>query len=234
MNWNEIHSDVVKRLDNIEFSQPVFHVYNPLVYAMKNYEQYLDKFGSGETRLVFLGMNPGPFGMVQTGIPFGEVTAVKDFLKISDMTDEPAAQHPVRKIEGFNCRRSEVSGRRLWGFFQEKFDCSENMAGKVFVANYCPLAFLTERGSNITPDKLKKSEQRELYEVCDDLFKNTIRMLNPEVVIGIGNFAAECASRLITDSDCRILKIPHPSPANPRANKFWKQDTEEIIGNLLD
>ena len=33
-------------------------------------------------RVVFLGMNPGPFGMAQVGVPFGEVAAVRDWLRI--------------------------------------------------------------------------------------------------------------------------------------------------------
>jgi single-strand selective monofunctional uracil DNA glycosylase len=65
-------------VDSLHFSAPVTHTLNPLNYAWAPHEQYLRKFGNGTKRVVFLGMNPGPFGMVQVGVPFGEVHAVRD------------------------------------------------------------------------------------------------------------------------------------------------------------
>ena len=66
-----------KDVDQLQFSAPVQLVYNPLAYAWKPHEAYLRKFGGGGKRVIFLGMNPGPFGMTQTGVPFGEVAAVR-------------------------------------------------------------------------------------------------------------------------------------------------------------
>ena len=62
----------------LRFSEPVTHVYNPLEYAWEGHRAYLEKFARSTKRVVFLGMNPGPFGMAQTGVPFGEVAAVRD------------------------------------------------------------------------------------------------------------------------------------------------------------
>ncbi len=36
-----------------------------------------------------------------------------------------AHQHPKRPIEGFDCARSEVSGRRLWGWAALRFGSAE-------------------------------------------------------------------------------------------------------------
>ena len=69
-------SDSVERL---QFAAPVSHVYNPLTYAWAPHELYLRRFGNGRKRVVFIGMNPGPFGMVQCGVPFGEIDAVRDW-----------------------------------------------------------------------------------------------------------------------------------------------------------
>ena len=46
-------------------------------------------------------MNPGPFGMVQTGVPFGEVEAVRSWLRAAmARSSKPAHEHPKRPIEG--------------------------------------------------------------------------------------------------------------------------------------
>ncbi|MDX1649779.1 MAG: single-stranded DNA-binding protein, partial [Myxococcota bacterium] len=67
-------------LEGLSFGPPVTHVYNPLLYARRSWERYLERFGGGRRRVVFLGMNPGPFGMAQTGVPFGSVAFVRDWL----------------------------------------------------------------------------------------------------------------------------------------------------------
>ena len=115
-----------KSVSNLKFSEPVTCVYNPLEYAWNSHEQYLERFGVSKKKVIFLGMNPGPWGMAQTGIPFGEIPAVRDWMKITCDVSKPEIEHPKRPVEGIDCQRSEVSGRRLWGLFAEKFgepDC---------------------------------------------------------------------------------------------------------------
>ena len=85
-----ISSRVLARdADRLVFSAPVRYVYDPLIYARVPYEMYLARFGAGKKRVVFLGMNPGPWGMAQTGVPFGEVAAVKTWLGISGSVKSP-------------------------------------------------------------------------------------------------------------------------------------------------
>src|SRR6185295_18463722 len=141
-------------VEGLKFSLPVTHVYNPLVYAWRAHEAYLRNYGGKRKRVIFLGMNPGPFGMAQTGVPFGEINAVRDWLKIGARIDRPPREHPKRMIEGFACRRSEVSGLRLWGLFAKQFGRADGFFAGHFVANYCPLSFLEASGRNRTPDKL--------------------------------------------------------------------------------
>ena len=157
-----------------EFATPVSHVYNPLAYAWKPHEEYLHRFGAGRKRVVFLGMNPGPFGMVQTGIPFGEIAAVRDWLKIAASIEKPAVEHPKRPILGHTCPRSEVSGRRLWKLFSGRSGPPEKFFAEHFVVNYCPLAFLSDSGSNVTPDKLSKTERAQLSAVCDEHLRRVL------------------------------------------------------------
>jgi single-strand selective monofunctional uracil DNA glycosylase len=217
------------QVDRLKFKSPVKHVYNPLDYAWAAHEKYLRKFGNGKKRVVFIGMNPGPFGMVQTGIPFGEIAAVRDWLKISAKIGKPAQYNPKRPVLGFDCPNSEVSGRRLWGLFAERFGSSEKFFKEHFVANYCPLAFVEQSGANFTPNKLPPSEKNPLLEICDEHLRKTLEILEPEWLIGIGGFAAERGKIVSEGLKIKIGQILHPSPASPKANRGWaKIATQEL------
>jgi len=209
-------------VDNLSFSAPVTHTLNPLDYAWAPHEAYLLRFGGGKKRVVFLGMNPGPFGMVQVGVPFGEVNAVRDWMKIDAPVAQPKTPNPSRPVEGFSCARSEVSGQRLWTLFSRRFPRAEDFFADHFVLNYCPLAFF-DQARNVTPDKLQKSETKPLYEACDEHLRACVRALDPAWVIGIGKFA-ENQARAALSADFSLLKIAtvlHPSPASPMANRGW-------------
>ena len=223
--------ELSEHIGRLKFAAPVAHVYNPLDYAWAAHEKYLHRFGGGTKRVVFLGMNPGPFGMVQTGIPFGEITAVRDWLKISVSVNKPAVEHPRRPILGFDCPRSEVSGRRLWKLFAERFGSPEKFFAEHFVANYCPLAFLSETGSNVTPDKLAKTERARLSVICDEHLRRVLEILEPEWLVGIGAFAKERGELVAAGTKIRVGQILHPSPASPKANRqdWGKTATQELV-----
>ena len=208
--------------DRLRFRPPVTHVYNPLAYAWAPHEAYLQKFGAAPKRVVFLGMNPGPFGMAQTGVPFGEVAAVRDWLRIEGPVGKPQREHPRRPVAGFACARSEVSGRRLWGLFAERFRTPQRFFAEHLVMNYCPLAFLERSGRNRTPDKLPAAERAALFTACDRHLRAVIAALKPEWLIGVGDFAARRAEQVFGNSPLKIGRILHPSPASPAANRNWQ------------
>ena len=214
-------SDEVSRL---KFKRPVVYVYNPLDYAWSAHEEYLVRFGDGKKRAVFLGMNPGPFGMSQTGVPFGEISAVRDWMSIRTAVGKPTKEHPKRPIHGFDCVRSEVSGRRLWGLFAERFGAADKFFTEHFVANYCPLAFLSASGSNLTPDKLPVAEREKLFAICDAHLCRVLAILQPDWLIGVGDFTAR-RGRLVVEQMKKIGvgQILHPSPASPAANRGWAE-----------
>ena len=213
-------------VDVLQFSAPVTHTLNPLDYAWAPHEQYLHKFGNGKKRVVFLGMNPGPFGMVQVGVPFGEVNAVRNWMKIDAPVAQPKCPNPSRPVEGFACNRSEVSGQRLWALFSRRFPNADDFFADHFVLNYCPLAFF-EKARNVTPDKLIKSESTPLYAACDAHLRACVDTLKPDWVIGIGKFAETQATVALTSANgaenrnLRIGTVLHPSPASPMANRGW-------------
>src|ERR1043166_2477772 len=206
-------------VDQLPFGAPVTHVYNPLRYAWPAHEIYLSRYGKGPKRVLFLGMNPGPFGMAQTGVPFGQVAAVRDWLGIETPIDRPPDEHPKRPVAGFNCHRSEVSGERLWGLFAKRFGTPEKFFRDHLVANYCPLAFLEESGRNRTPDKLPPREREALFAACDAHLRAIIRILNPEWLIGGRGVALQRAREVVgPDPSLGLGRILHPSPACPASN----------------
>ena len=220
-------------LDGLHFSVPITHVYNPLEYAATPHEAYLRRFGTGSKKVVFLGMNPGPFGMAQTGVPFGEIAAVRDWMGIHEPVGKPRPEHMKRPVIGFDCPQSEVSGRRLWGLFRERFGLPEKFFATHFVANYCPLVFMSETGSNITPDKVTPAEMKPVFEACDAHLRQLVEALQPEWLIGVGGFA-EAQARKLADAfpELRIGRILHPSPASPAANKDWAGNVTRTLEKL--
>lgn len=221
-------------VNQLSFAPPVSHVYNPLDYAWAAHELYLRRYGNSPKRVLFLGMNPGPFGMMQVGVPFGEINAVRDWLKISAIIEKPKDEHPKQPVLGFDCPRSEISGKRFWGLCSERHQFPGEFFADHFVANYCPLAFLEPgkngRVKNRTPDKLPASERDALYAACNEHLKSVVKVLQPEWIVGVGDFAARRAEEVCGTGGCRIGRILHPSPASPAANRGWaKQATAQLL-----
>jgi len=206
----------------MRFAPPVSHVYDPLTYAWPVHQAYLERFAATPKRVVFLGMNPGPFGMAQTGVPFGEIETVRNWLGLSGEVGKPPVENPKRPVEGFACTRSEVSGRRLWGLFRERFGTADAFAQEHFVANYCPLAFF-DGGRNLTPDKLPAAEAGPLMAACDEHLRALVDALQPDWIIGIGAWAERRAAQALAGRDLRIGRVLHPSPASPAANRGWSE-----------
>lgn len=215
-----ISRELAARVDALRFPS-VAVVYNPLVYASVPHEAYLERWGAKRPREVLMvGMNPGPFGMAQTGVPFGDVAMVRDFLGIEGPVGKPPVEHPRRPIAGFDCHRSEVSGTRFWGWARDRFDTAERFFERTYVANWCPLLFMEESGRNRPPDKLTAAERAPLFQVCNEALAQVAETLRPSLVVGIGGFAEQRAREAL-GGEVRIGRILHPSPASPAANNDW-------------
>lgn len=228
----EISRRLAAEVDALTFAPPVAYVYDPLTYARIPHERYLVRYGSTPKQVVLVGMNPGPFGMAQTGVPFGDPTFVRDWLGIEGEVDKPPKEHPKRPILGFASKRSEVSGTRLWGWARERFTTPERFFDRFFVHNYCPLVFMEESGRNRVPEKLPASERELLFRACDRALRETIEALSPEVVIGVGKFAEDRARAVLDGSVSRIGRILHPSPASPLANQGWAGLVDVALADL--
>jgi single-strand selective monofunctional uracil DNA glycosylase len=221
MDPPHITDRLIADLAPLTFAPPVTHVYNPLVYARAAHLRYLETCATESADTILVGMNPGPWGMVQTGVPFGEVNFVRDWMGISAAVGKPEREHAKRIVVGFSCRRSEVSGRRLWGWAKDSFGAAQQFFSRFFVVNYCPLAFFEESGRNRTPDKLPAEERSRLFAACDKALQRYVAHFEPQFVIGIGAFATARAEAALSDTGVTIGRIAHPSPANPAANRGW-------------
>jgi len=233
MEPKSIYARLSRALNTMQFEKPVACVYNPLDYARRSHDRYLELYGHAPREILLLGMNPGPFGMAQTGVPFGEVAAAREWLKIEEPVTRPDPMHPKRPVEGFACTRSEVSGRRLWGWARNRFGSPEAFFRRYFVANYCPLVFMAESGRNLTPDKLPRAEREALYSACDLALAELVDYFRPRYLIGIGAFARKRAEECLGRTSSVISGgITHPSPANPRANRGWEACIEQELAEM--
>lgn len=223
--------ELADELRPLVFSDPVSRTYLTVDYAREGYEGYLRKFGDSRKRVLMLGMNPGPFGMAQTGVPFGEIAAVRDWMGLDPKIERPENEHPKRRIQGMACPKSEVSGRRLWGLFSERFPKAEDFFTDHLVINFCPLVWMKESGANLTPDKIKSSEIAAVDAACQRHLRRLVEILGPRYLIGVGGYAEKrmIAVKEELGVDANVGKILHPSPASPAANRGWA----ELAGKQL-
>lgn len=227
----EINARLSESLEKLSFQKPVHTVYNPLEYAWENFSQYLETWARPPKRVVYLGMNPGPWGMAQTGIPFGDVQTVKEWLQIDCPIHAPEKMHPKRPILGLDCPRVEVSGSRLWGWIRQRWETPQAFFEENFILNYCPLVFVEASGKNRTPVQLPAEERRCLEENCDWALGEMLAFLDPEWVLGIGTFAEKSLRRVLKGSSRKIGRILHPSPASPAANRGWQEQAEKQLAD---
>lgn len=219
----EIADALGAALRDLRFTAPAAYVYHPLDYAGAAHRQYLTRYASGAKEVLFVGMNPGPWGMAQNGIPFGAASYVRDWLGIDAPIDAPAEQHSKRPVLGHACEREEVSGARVWGWARDVFGTPERFFARFFIGNYIPLLFLEESGRNLTPDKLKAADRAALMPPCDLALRRLVEALEVRRVIGVGVFVEKQAKRALDGLDLKIGRILHPSPASPLANRGWAE-----------
>lgn len=224
----DVLADLRKAVRRLSFGPPVAHVYRPLDYAWPMVEAYVKRFGKAPKEALLLGMNPGPFGMGQTGIPFGDVPTVRDWMKLDEKISSPKDAHPKRPVLGLASPRIEVSGRRLWGAIAARHPSPATFFARAMVLNYCPLLFLDEGGANVTPDKLRKDERKACEAVCDRALAAAITALAPEHLIGVGVYAKARFEAVAPER--KVLCIAHPSPASPQANKGW----DDLVKRTLE
>ncbi|MFT7801086.1 single-strand selective monofunctional uracil DNA glycosylase [Arapaima gigas] len=224
LQFLQVELELNARLRQLVFREPVRYMYSPLEYAWETHRCYVNTYCHKGQSILFLGMNPGPFGMAQTGVPFGEVKSVRDWLKISGEVGRPPEEHPKRRILGLSCTQSEVSGARFWGLFRKLCREPAVFFRHCFVHNLCPLTFMSSSGKNLTPPELSAGDREALLNLCDEALCQIVQMLGIATVIGVGKVAEQRARRalLAAGIDVRVVGLMHPSPRNAQANRGWE------------
>ena len=191
-------------------------IYNPLRYAWEVHVEYLRIAGGLGAKTILMGMNPGPHGMGQMGIPFAATTVVRDILGIRGIeVQQPTDPHPSRPVNGLSHPKEEVSGSRLWG-------------------NHCPLLiFSGPRATNVTPDKIRGKSVTSLIERCDEHLREVVGLLGPDSVVGVGKYAERRARESLASSDVLVTSCWHPSPASPLANRNGGEDWRQNFSSVL-
>ena len=232
---SKLRDDVEKFADSLVKEGSVDAVYNPLAYAWEPHRAYLELASGGGAKTLLLGMNPGPHGMGQMGIPFAATSVVRDLLKITDLeVGQPRTPHPKRPISGLDWPKEEVSGTRLWGLLANEYGSAESIFKSVFLLNHCPLMlFSGERATNITPDKITGPTTKALLERCDDHLREVVDIMQIERVIGVGRYSEKRALNALSGIDISITTCWHPSPASPLANRNKGEDWKKNVRNVL-
>ena len=210
-------------------------VYNPLMYAWDIHEEFIRISGGSGAKTILMGMNPGPHGMGQMGIPFAATSVVRDLLGISGIdVSKPAISHSRRPVNGLVHPKEEVSGTRLWGLLQDRYGDAEQIFQNVFIVNHCPLMILHgPRGTNVTPNNVSGPVVRDLLERCDQHLMEVVIALGAEQVVGIGKYAEKRAKVALGEMGIRVRTCWHPSPASPLANRNGGKDWRENVSAVL-
>lgn len=219
----------------LSFSGPAY-VYAPLSYAWEPHEAYVRKYGAmdsraaagvGQGRALFVGMNPGPWGMAQTGVPFADVAWAHGWMGIIGEVGQPPRVHPKRPVLGYASTRSDPTGGKFYGWAKRRYGTAERFFADFFVVNYCPLLFLDDAGRNVTLAQLRKADLDALAPACDAWIRDAIAALRPSIVIPMGSFVESRVRELAGGT--RVHPVRHPSPANPANNAGWGEELEALF-----
>ena len=232
---SKLRDDVEKFADSLVKEGSVDAVYNPLAYAWEPHRAYLELASGEGAKTLLLGMNPGPHGMGQMGIPFAATSVVRDLLKITDLeVGQPRNPHPKRPVSGLEWPKEEVSGTRLWSLLANEYGSAESIFKSVFLLNHCPLMlFSGERATNITPDKITGPTTKALLERCDEHLREVVDIMQIERVIGVGKYSEKRALNALSGIDISVTTCWHPSPASPLANRNKGEDWKKNVRNVL-
>ncbi|XP_041764531.1 single-strand selective monofunctional uracil DNA glycosylase [Anopheles merus] len=232
--WQQVYQierELSAALRQVALPWDVAACYDPIEYAAEIHCAYLQRFLDGPKPILFIGMNPGPWGMCQTGVPFGCVPAVRDWMGLRGTVSKPSPELAARPVEGLACTREEQSGKRWWGLFEELCGTSDRFFRSCFVYNLCPLAFFHQSGRNITPSELKGKAKGEIQSISEAFLAKALALLKPTVVVSVGRYTEDRMKTLTKQNrlDPAVVThcMPHPSPRSlnntnwPEKAKSW-------------
>ncbi|XP_073819638.1 uncharacterized protein isoform X2 [Musca autumnalis] len=231
--WKQFY-DLEREL-NVKLREFSFqlHTYNPVVHAAEIHCNYLQKYLDSPKRILFVGMNPGRYGALQTGIPFGNITTVKIGMGLKGRITPTPGQRGKIRIRGLEAPEVEhdSSSTRFWRLISELFDGAENyldlLFEKCFVHNFCPLVFIDSDGLNVSLPYIEPNPR--LFAECRKTLGKQITLLKPDLIICIGKFVRSMLSKTRQAKGREILMIEHPSYKNYISADKWIEDAKEVF-----
>ncbi|KAI8130772.1 Single-strand selective monofunctional uracil-DNA glycosylase [Lucilia cuprina] len=230
--WQKVYNlecELNENLCHYQTGNEITHIYNPVEYAAQLHCEYLRHYLKGTKILLFIGMNPGYDGMGQTGIPFGNITTVRDIMGLTGTVNQPPAVHPKRPVKGLASTREEPSGKRLWTLFKELSNGSlDTFFKQCFVHNFCPLVFFNSNGNNITPSELKGPYKQQIRNECLRTTEQVLQLIQPKIIVAIGNYVYDTLKASEYCKSKHLLRLAHPSPRSLNNNN-WPEKAEKFL-----
>ncbi len=216
-----------------------WRIWNPGLYGETWHARFRRLYRPGQHPLVVFGLNPGPYGMAQTGIPFTDirrlVSALPDLaaeLRGRGERVEPPGLAPPG-LRPYLSRSFESSAVRVYRFLKKGWGGAERGWTEVVVANPCTLLFIDPaEGKNRTPAdlaraaRLRGSGRDQVRELVESFGRIRIRCavesieaLSPRGAILLGKdvqAALGPALRRIL-GEARVIPWEHPARAVPES-----------------
>lgn len=180
-------------------------------YAWDAYEAFLRKYYSdGKPRVFAISMNPGPYGAVQTGIPFTDKAMARQFLpNFGKLVKGPPAWA--------RSERNEMSAGKLIAWSAEKFGGIEGLYRHMLLGMTAPIGILrAPKWTNVPLPALAGSEQNKVYDFIRRHAADEIRLAQPTGIFLLGDWA-ERVHEITLEADPALEAIPSVAVPHPAA-----------------
>jgi single-strand selective monofunctional uracil DNA glycosylase len=207
-------------------------VLNPGRYGERWHARFRRAYPMSPRPLLVFGLNPGPYGMAQTGVPFTDLKRLesalpglwKDLVASGEPVTRPGLAPP--SLARHLTRTFESSSVRVYRFLERAYGRPELALREVVFVNPCPLLFIDpETGANRTPADLPRAlrarKAAELVHAFEELRRATVleavAELEPRGAILLGrDVAAAVGEALRAALGARsVVEWEHPARAVP-------------------
>ena len=201
-------------------------VWNPQLYGLPLYRRFAaEHLPHARGGIVAFGLNPGKYGMAQTGIPFTDVTrAARVGIAIEPPGLAPASLRPF--LKSYRVERSSAS---VYGLLDEAWGSPREGWRALWAVAPCGLLFLEKDGENVTPADARLARRDDVRELRLRVIRESIAAAKPRGVLLLGQDVARVAAEALAAED--VLVVDHPVARGPgrRGPAWWAQTVTEAV-----
>jgi single-strand selective monofunctional uracil DNA glycosylase len=208
-------------------------VWNPQLYGLDVHERFVRAYPPREDALLALGLNPGKYGMSQTGLPFTSVTAAREKLPALGFDLAPPGLAPPSLRPFLRSYREERSSQSVYALLQRAFGSAEAGWREAYAVSPCALLFLEPNGSNVTPADARLARRSDVLDLRREVARRAIATLRPRGVLLLGQdvarvLRAEVEARVGAE---RVLVTDHPVARGPgrRGPQWWARTVHDAL-----